>query len=93
VIQLHWAQRWQRLRSSLLLSVIVGAVLTIVSVYALIIAFALPDGDLYDINEIYEVFPFGRRCCCSGACGCSWIIGRRLIAIAPRGLPGGLARW
>ncbi len=59
VIQLHWAQRWQRLRSSLLLSVIVGAVLTIVSVYALVIAFALPDGDLYDINEIYEVFPFG----------------------------------
>jgi hypothetical protein len=59
VIQLHWAERWQRLRTSLLLSVIVGAVLTMVSVYALIIAFAMPDGSLYNINEIYEVFPFG----------------------------------
>lgn len=58
VIQLQWARRWQRLRTSLLLSVIVGVVLTIVSVYALIIAFAVPDGVLYDINEIYEVFPF-----------------------------------
>jgi hypothetical protein len=59
VIQLHWAQRWTRLRTSMILSVIFGSVLTIVSVYALIIAFALPDGSLYNINEIYEVFPYG----------------------------------
>jgi hypothetical protein len=59
VIQLHWAQRRTRLRTSMILSVIFGSVLTIVSVYALIIAFALPDGSLYNINEIYEVFPYG----------------------------------
>jgi len=58
LIQMQWAKRWTRLRTSMILSVIVGAVLAIVVTYVLFIGFALPDGTLYDLNQIYEVFPF-----------------------------------
>ena len=70
VIQLQWAKRWTRLRTSMILSVIVGAVLVLPTYLVLLLAFAALDGTLYDLNEVYEVFPFAAAL---SVVACLWV--------------------
>lgn len=55
MLQLRMSRRWPLLQTSWLLSGVCGAVLTFVTIYAIIIFFAVLDGKLYDLNKIYPV--------------------------------------
>lgn len=57
MLQIRLSRRWPRLQTSWLLSGVCGAVLTFVTMYAIIIFFAVLDGKLFDLNAIYPVFP------------------------------------